>query len=52
MNGTVESRAAVLDCERVVAAVPGAVAIENHLKTIEDAGDPARMFQAQFLNRI
>ena len=51
MSGTVESRAAVLDCERVIAAVPGMLAVENHLKSIEDVGDPARMFQAQFLNR-
>lgn len=51
MNGTVETRAAVLDCERVVAAVTGTPAVENHLKSIEDVGDPARMFQAQFLNR-
>jgi osmotically-inducible protein OsmY len=51
LSGTVESRAAVLDCERVVAAVPGMKAIENRLKSVEDVGDPARMYQAQFLNR-
>jgi cytidylate kinase len=51
LGGTVESHATALDCERVIAAVPGVLTLENRLKRIEDAGDPARLFQADVFNR-
>lgn len=51
LSGVVESHAVALDCERVIAAVPGILGLENRLKTGEDAGDAARLFQVDVSNR-